>query len=130
MNAPETDIAAASPGLPLDAEGEPVFFAPWQAKAFAMTLTLYEKGTFTWPEWAEALGRACARDSVGSGDSAQEHAEAYFTAWLKALEGLLAASRIVSAEIVEETARTWQRAAEATPHGTPIRYEAGLRSPK
>ena len=30
------------PGLPCDAEG-PVFGAPWQAQAFAMTLALYER---------------------------------------------------------------------------------------
>ena len=42
------------PGLPRD-QGSPVFRAPWQAQAFAMTLALYEKGLFTWPEWAQAL---------------------------------------------------------------------------
>ena len=41
----------ATPGLPRNSDG-PVFTAPWQAQAFAMTLALHERGVFTWPEWA------------------------------------------------------------------------------
>ena len=43
------------PGLPLDADG-PVFREPWEAQAFAMTLSLHQRGLFTWPEWAATLG--------------------------------------------------------------------------
>ena len=46
--------ALSMPGLPQDAGG-PVFSEPWEAKAFAMTLRLHERGLFTWPEWAQAL---------------------------------------------------------------------------
>ena len=56
------------PGMPRDDNG-PVFAAPWQAQAFAMVLTLYDKGLFTWPEWAAALSseisRAHHRDDGG-----------------------------------------------------------------
>ena len=41
--------AVAVPGVPRDADG-PVFREPWEAQAFAMTLALYERGVFTWPE--------------------------------------------------------------------------------
>ena len=34
-----------------------VFKEPWEAKAFALTLQLHERGLFTWPEWADALSR-------------------------------------------------------------------------
>jgi len=33
--------------LPRDADG-PVFREPWEAQAFAMALTLHERGLFTW----------------------------------------------------------------------------------
>ncbi|MCC6777926.1 MAG: nitrile hydratase accessory protein, partial [Hyphomicrobiales bacterium] len=46
--------AISMPGVPVDAEG-PVFREPWEAQAFAMTLALYERGVFTWPEWAATL---------------------------------------------------------------------------
>ena len=39
------------PGIPVGPEG-PVFAEPWQAQAFALTLSLHEQGLFTWPEWA------------------------------------------------------------------------------
>ena len=120
MSGPEKEIVAASPELPRDEKGEPVFFEPWQAKAFAITLALHEKGVFTWAEWAAALARACAGGAATCSGSTAEHAEAYFTAWLRALEDLLAARRLLSAESVAETARAWQRAAETTPHGKPI----------
>lgn len=124
MSTPETGIAAASPGLPRDAAGEPVFFAPWQAKAFAMTVALNERGILAWTDWAAALGRACANLPAG-GPSPEATADAYFTAWLAALEEILAAQALVSADAVDAAQAVWHRAAEATPHGTPIRYEAG-----
>lgn len=128
MSAPEKDVAAASPGIPLDDRGEPVFFEPWQAKAFALTLSLHEQGVMSWSEWAEALGRACADCALPQTASAADHAGAYFTAWLRALEDVLQARSILSSDLLDETAETWQRAAEATPHGKPILYEAGLPS--
>ena len=45
---------AAIPGIPRDDDG-PVFRAPWEAQAFAMALSLHDRGVFTWPEWAAAL---------------------------------------------------------------------------
>ena len=43
------------PGLPRDDDG-PVFREPWEAQAFALAVALHERGVFTWPEWAQALG--------------------------------------------------------------------------
>ena len=43
------DPRAVLPGQPHD-EGGPVFREPWEAQAFAMTLSLHERGLFTWPE--------------------------------------------------------------------------------
>jgi hypothetical protein len=44
------------PGLPHEGEN-PVFKAPWEARAFAMVIRLHERGLFTWTEWAEAAER-------------------------------------------------------------------------
>lgn len=90
---------------------EAPFEAPWQAQAFAMTVALHAGGLFTWPEWTEALGAALRR----------EHD--YYAAWLDALEGLLAAKGHAEPGTLGALAAAWQRAAEATPHGTPIRLE-------
>ena len=45
----------AIPSIPRDATG-PVFREPWEAHAFAMALALYDRGLFTWTEWAGKLG--------------------------------------------------------------------------
>jgi nitrile hydratase len=42
----------AQPG---DAQG-PVFEQPWQAHAFAIVMTLYHDGHYTWPDWDDYLG--------------------------------------------------------------------------
>ena len=95
--------------LPDPASGdEQVFAEPWQATAFAMTIALHERGLFSWNEWAEALG-----EEVKRGD-------AYYDAWLRALEKMLAAKGAVVPQDVDRMAAAWERAAHATPHGKPI----------
>ena len=41
--------------IPRNADG-PVFSAPWEAEAFALAVSLNERGLFTWKEWAATLG--------------------------------------------------------------------------
>ena len=95
----------------------PVFAAPWEAQAFAMVLALYEKGLFTWPEWAAALSEAIkAAQAAGDRDTG----ETYYAHWLAALEHLLAAKGIATAEALERYRNAWDAAAHRTPHGTPI----------
>ena len=72
------------PGIPTDEDG-PVFRAPWEAHAFAMALRLYERGVFTWSEWAAALAEEIAR-AQAAGDP--DTGETYYHHWLAALERL------------------------------------------
>ena len=74
-----------APGMPRDADG-PVFGAPWQAQAFAMTLALHEKGLFSWSEWAETLAAQIqAAQAAGDPDAG----DTYYRHWLAALETLV-----------------------------------------
>jgi nitrile hydratase accessory protein len=104
------------PGIPCDAEG-PVFGAPWQAQAFAITLALYERGLFTWPEWAETLARRIASSPARSGEDA---GDAYYRQWLAALEDLVAAKGASSLHELQRYQQAWDHAADRTPHGQPI----------
>lgn len=105
-----------SPGLPRDDEG-PVFRAPWQAQAFAMTLALYERGLFTWTEWARTLAGQIAAAPA----QAAEHAgDAYYRQWLAALEELVTAKGAASAAELHRLRDAWDHAADRTPHGQPI----------
>jgi hypothetical protein len=53
-------VLASISSIPRDEDG-PVFEAPRQAQAFAMALTLQQRGIFTCTESAEMLGAARAR---------------------------------------------------------------------
>jgi nitrile hydratase accessory protein len=73
------------PGIPLDADS-PVFNEPWEARAFAMTLALHERGLFTWPQWAHALSREIDRaHEFGDPDLG----DTYYQHWLRTLESLV-----------------------------------------
>jgi nitrile hydratase accessory protein len=108
-------------GLPGDAEG-PVFGAPWQAQAFAMTLALHERGLFTWPEWAQALAARIRTEPALSGEDA---ADAYYRQWLGALEDIASAHGAASPQEMARYRQAWDHAADRTPHGQPIELQAG-----
>ena len=104
------------PGLPRDDAG-PVFRAPWQAQAFAITLALYERGLFTWPEWAQALAERIRAAPAQAGEDA---GDAYYRQWLETLEGMVAAKGASSPGELQRYAEAWDHAAARTPHGRPI----------
>jgi nitrile hydratase accessory protein len=91
-----------------------VFRAPWEAQAFGMTLALYERGLFTWKEWAERLSREIA--AAGDDDDGTR----YYELWLAALEKLVAEKGLVLDDELARRRDEWARAAAETPHGKPI----------
>lgn len=106
----------AIPGIPRDEDG-PVFRAPWEAHAFAMALTLYQRGVFTWSEWAAALAEEISR-AQGAGDP--DTGETYYLHWLATLEKLVAEKGVTSSETLHRYRDAWDRACDRTPHGKPI----------
>ena len=104
---------SALPALPRDEEG-PVFRAPWEAQAFGMTLALYERGVFTWKEWADRLSVEIA--------AAREHDDGrrYYELWLAALEKLVGEKGLVLDHELARRRDEWAQAAAETPHGQPI----------
>ncbi len=118
MNAHDTkSLLILSPGLPKSREGEPAFAEPWQAEAFAMTVHLHERGVFSWSEWAEVLSQELYKPGRRA-DAAD-----YYDCWVAALSRLITELSITSTANLEMLTRKWQHAAEATPHGKPIRME-------
>lgn len=111
------DLTRALPGAPCDEGGGPVFHGPWQAQAFAMTLALYRRGLFTWPEWAAALATEIKR-AQAAGDP--DAGDTYYHHWLAALERLVAEKGISDAAALARYRDAWEHAADRTPHGTPI----------
>ncbi|MBL8340081.1 MAG: nitrile hydratase accessory protein [Rubrivivax sp.] len=94
-----------------------VFRAPWEAHAFAMTLSLHRAGLFTWNEWATSLA-ACIRQAQTQGDP--DLGDTYYQHWLAALERLVVEKGAGSAHELHRTGQAWAHAAGRTPHGRPI----------
>ncbi len=107
---------AAVPSIPRDDEG-PVFREPWEAQAFAMALTLHERGLFTWSEWAAALADQIKR-AQAEGDP--DTGETYYRHWLATLEYLVAEKGVTTTATLHRYRDAWDHAAERTPHGKPI----------
>lgn len=109
MSAPDLSLL---PGIALVNE-EPVFNEPWEAQAFALTVSLHQREVFSWAEWAESLSR-----EIHSGTE-----RPYYRHWLAALEDLLARKNITTAEIIARREQAWHQAAARTPHGEPIELD-------
>ena len=103
-------------GQPRDPDG-PVFREAWEAQAFAMAVSLHERGVFTWPEWAQTLAaEILAAQAAGDPDTGAT----YYHHWLAALERLVVAKGLAPASALAASADAWHAAARATPHGQPI----------
>lgn len=112
--------AISIPGVPRDQDG-PVFREPWEAQAFAMTLALYERGLFTWPEWAATLADEIKSAQAG-GDP--DTGETYYQHWLNALERMVAHKGVTDPATLKRYHDAWDRASDRTPHGQPIELRA------
>ena len=106
----------AIPSIPCDAEG-PVFREPWEAQAFAMTLALYDRGLFAWPEWAAILSDEIKKAQM-AGDP--DTGETYYRHWLNALERIVTEKGATDAATLTRYHHAWDHAADRTPHGQPI----------
>ena len=102
--------------IPRDEDG-PVFREPWEAEAFALAVSLNERGLFTWKEWAKILGEEIKK-AQAAGDP--DTGETYYQHWLATLERILSEKGVTDPIILARTRDAWQRACARTPHGTPV----------
>ncbi|MGW4336406.1 nitrile hydratase accessory protein [Rhodococcus koreensis] len=85
--------------------GELVFEAPWQSRAFGMAVSLSRAGFFTWDTFRAELARAIA-------DKGQNGVDEYYLRWLDALEAALSGTDAVDPDALhsrEEEFRTHTR---------------------
>jgi nitrile hydratase accessory protein len=82
-----------------------------------MVLDLYDKGHFTWSEWVRHLSaEIAAAKERGEADLG----DAYYHHWLAALEKLLAAKGLTSAEQLAARRDQWAEADHHRGFGAPI----------
>lgn len=112
--------------LPRDDDG-PVFREPWEAQAFAMALSLHERGLFTWTEWAAALADEI-KLAQANGDP--DLGTTYYWHWLATLEKMVAAKGVATRDTLHRYRDAWDHAADRTPHGSPIELKPEDFSPQ
>src|ERR1700683_1062335 len=100
----------------------PAFREPWEAQAFALAVTLRERGVFSATEWAATLGDEIKR-AQAAGDP--DTGETYYRHWLATLERIVAEKGVTDARQLARTRHAWEHACERTPHGTPIELRRG-----
>lgn len=108
-------------GLPETAEQ--VFNAPWQARAFALTVQLNDTGLLPWSTWTEVFSRQLARVQVPDRSRSGPAGDGYYRAWLLALQDVLQSLGFVTSDEVESVTEAWQAAAHVTPHGQPVELD-------
>jgi len=89
-------------------DGNAIFREPWEAQAFALAVSLQERG--------EEIKKAQANGDPDTG-------ETYYHHWLAALERLVAAKGLADPQTLDRTREAWRRACERTPHGAPIELQ-------
>jgi nitrile hydratase accessory protein len=75
--------------------GELVFEAPWQSRAFGMAVTLSQAGLFTWETFRGHLVQAIA-------EKGQDGVEEYYLRWLDALEMSLAGTGVLDSQLLHD----------------------------
>lgn len=93
----------------------PVFLAPWEARAFAMVVSLNQQGHFSWPEWVGFFSVEIANAMAAEKPT---HGPAYYLLWLSAAEKLLA-----SKDLLQEEEYARARSAFALDHPHPCIHE-------
>ena len=96
---------------------QPTFEEPWQAQAFALTVTLHKGGLFSWDEWAETLGNEIAKDKGAGGPKDGSN---YYALWLGALERIVMDKGAATEVDLSTLKEAWKETHLATPHGQPI----------
>ena len=109
-------LTEATPSAARD-ESNPVFREALEAQAFALTLTLHERGVFAWSEWTAFLAKEIRR-AQAAGDT--DTGETYYHHWLAALEQIVVAKGLTTSAVLALYRDAWDAAAHRTPHGKPI----------
>lgn len=75
--------------------GELVFAAPWEARAFGLAVALNEAGVYAWRDFSAGLARQIAADEAAG------NAATYYERWLATLEQLVVANGLVTPAEIE-----------------------------
>lgn len=110
------------PAAPPRSNGELVFSAPWESRAFGLAMALHDAGAFEWDDFRVQLMAAI-------GEWEREHASdecwSYYRCWQTALERVLAATGVVGAAELEARAVALAERPAGHDHGHDHGHEHG-----
>lgn len=92
---PSAVLDIDGPAAPPRSNGELVFAEPWESRAFGLAMSLNAGGVFEWEDFRLQLITAVAEAELVATD---EEPYSYYRCWLLALERVLEAGGVVSAE--------------------------------
>jgi nitrile hydratase accessory protein len=72
--------------------GELIFEAPWEARAFGLAVTLNDQGAYPWSDFSNGLAEEIAAAEAAGDEST------YYERWLATLERLVIGSGLVTRE--------------------------------
>jgi len=94
-------LDSSGPAAPPRDNGELVFAAPWESRAFGLALALNETGLIDWEDFRQALIR-----EIGAWEAAHPSGEgwSYYECWLRALERTASAKGLVDPRALADRA--------------------------
>ncbi len=107
---PEVELDFTGPSAPPRANGELVFEAPWEGRAFGIVMTLCARRVIEWEQFREHL-----IEEIAGWERAPSPKPgwSYYTCWLAAAERVLTESGLLRSSEIE----TLFRAFASRPHG-------------
>lgn len=87
-------LDSSGPAAPPRDNGELVFAAPWESRAFGVALALHDAGRMDWEEFRQALIA-----EIGAWEAAHPSGDgwSYYECWLRSLERVIGGHGLVGA---------------------------------
>lgn len=87
-------LDSSGPAAPPRDNGELVFAAPWESRAFGVALALHDAGRMDWEEFRQALIA-----EIGAWEAAHPSGDgwSYYECWLRSLERVIGGQGLVGA---------------------------------
>ncbi|HZQ79035.1 MAG TPA: nitrile hydratase accessory protein [Acidimicrobiia bacterium] len=98
MSSTLLQLDVEGPAAPPRSNGELVFAAPWESRAFGMAMALHDGGLFEWEDFRRELIRSVARAEAAGGEFS------YYRCWLEALQAVLDGRGLVDVAAIEARA--------------------------
>lgn len=94
-------LDASGPAAPPRDNGELVFAAPWESRAFGVALALHDSGRIEWEDFRQALIA-----EIGEWEAAHPSGEgwSYYECWLRSLERIVGGLGLVGGDDVRARA--------------------------